>query len=103
MTITQWQYLESRPHPWWKKLYFKGKKLKANDVWIDMMVNRETPEEAAESWDLPLDTVMETIEYCKTHQELLRNAKPLLERSPSCEAANIPLANQFISLNQWNY
>ena len=37
-----------------------------------MMVNRETPQEAAENWDLPLDAVMEAIEYCKTNQELLR-------------------------------
>ncbi len=72
MTTTQWQYLESRPHPWRKQLYFKGKKLKAFDVWMDMMVNRETPQEAAENWDLPLDAVMEAIEYCKTNQELLR-------------------------------
>ena len=72
MTTTQWQYLEKRPHRWRKQLYFKGKRLKAFDVWMDMMVNRETPEEAAENWDLPLDAVMEAIEYCKTNQELLR-------------------------------
>ena len=72
MTTTQWQYLESRPDSWRQQLYFKGKRLKAFDVWMDMMVNRETPQEAAENWDLPLDAVMEAIEYCKTNQELLR-------------------------------
>ena len=71
MTTTQWQYLEKRPHLWRKQLYFKGKRLKAFDVWMDMMVNKETPEEAAENWDLSLDAVMEAIEYCQTHQELL--------------------------------
>ena len=42
-TKTQWQYLEKRPHPWRKQLYFTGKKLKAFDVWMDMVVNREDP------------------------------------------------------------
>ncbi len=69
---TQWQYLEKRPHPWRQQLYFKGRRLKAFDVWMDMMVNEETPEEAADNWDLPLAAVLEAIEYCQTHQELLR-------------------------------
>lgn len=68
----QWQYLEKRPHPWRQQLSFKGKRLKAFDVWMDMTVNGETPEEAAENWDLPLEAVREAIEYCQTHQELLR-------------------------------
>ncbi len=72
MTTTQWQYLEKRPHPWRQQLYFKGRRLKAFDVWMDMMVNEETPEEAADNWDLPLAAVLEAIEYCQTHQELLR-------------------------------
>ena len=71
MTTTQWQYLEKRPNSWRQQLYFKGKRLKAFDVWMDMMVNMETPEETAENWDLSLDAVMEAIEYCQTHQELL--------------------------------
>ncbi len=72
MTTTQWQYLEKRPHPWRQQLYFKGRRLKAFDVWMDMMVNEETPEEAADNWDLPLAAVLEAIEYCSTHQELLK-------------------------------
>jgi uncharacterized protein (DUF433 family) len=72
MTTTQWQYLESRPHSWRQQLYFKGKRLKAFDVWMDMIVNKETPEEAAENWDLPLNAIREAIEYCQTHQELLK-------------------------------
>ena len=71
MSTTQWQYLEKRPNSWRQQLYFKGKRLKAFDVWMDMMVNKDTPQEAAENWDLSLDAVMEAIEYCQTHQELL--------------------------------
>lgn len=72
MTATQWQYLEKRPHPWRQQLYIKGRKLTAFAVWMDMIVNGETPEEAAENWDLPLAAVLEAIEYCETHPELLK-------------------------------
>ncbi len=69
---TQWQYLEQRPHPWRKQLYFKEKRLKAFDVWITMLVENMSPEEASEDWDLPLAAVEEAIQYCETHQDLLR-------------------------------
>lgn len=69
---TQWQYLEQRPHPWRQQLYFKGRRLKAFSVWMDMMVNEMSPEEAADNWDLPLAAVREAIEYCSSHQDLLK-------------------------------
>ncbi len=69
---TQWQYLEQRPHPWRKQLYFKEKRLKAFDVWMTMLIENMSPEEAAEDWDLPLADVEEAIQYCETHQDLLR-------------------------------
>ena len=68
---TQWQYLEERSDSWRKQLYIKGKKLTAFGLWSDMMVNSETPEEAAENWDVPLAAVLEVIEYCQTYQQLI--------------------------------
>ena len=72
MTATQWQYLEQRPHPWRQQLCFKGRRLKAFDVWSDMIVNEMSQQEAAENWDLPLAAIEEAIEYCQSHQDLLR-------------------------------
>jgi len=69
---TQWQYLEQRPHSWRKQLYIKGKRIKASVIYSDMIVNDETLEEAAENWDLPLAAIEEAIQYCQTHQDLLR-------------------------------
>ncbi len=69
---TQWQYLEQRPSSCWKQLYIKGKRIKANVIYSDMIVNEETPEEAAENWDLPLEAIAEVIKYCESHQELLK-------------------------------
>ncbi len=72
MTTTQWQYLESRPHRWRQQLCFKGRRLRAFDLWSDMIINEMTPEEAADNWDLPLAAVTEAIEYCETNQPLLK-------------------------------
>ncbi|NBD31538.1 MAG: hypothetical protein GVY17_00820 [Cyanobacteria bacterium] len=68
---TQWQYLEKRPHPWRQQLYIKGRKLRAFTLWMNMIVNEMTPQQAAENWELPLAAIQEAIEYCETHQDLL--------------------------------
>jgi uncharacterized protein (DUF433 family) len=68
---TTWQYLESRSDSWRKQLYIKGRKLRAHTVWSDMIVNEMTPEEIADSKELPIAAVMEAIEYCSNNQSLL--------------------------------
>lgn len=67
MTTTKWEYLESRPHSWRKQLYLKGKRVKASVIYSDLIVNQETPEEAADNWDLPIAAIQEIIEYCQSH------------------------------------
>jgi hypothetical protein len=69
---TKWQYLEQRPSSWRKQLYIKGKKLTAFTVWSDMIANEMSPEEIADSKELPLVAVEEGIRYCQTNQELLQ-------------------------------
>jgi uncharacterized protein (DUF433 family) len=86
---TQWQYLEQRPDGWRKQLYFKGKKLKAFDVWMTMLVEKMSPEETAEDWDLPLASIEEAIQYCQTHQDLLKREAE--EERRYLEAAGISL------------
>lgn len=66
-----WKFLWSYPHTWRKQLYMKGRKLPAAVVWSDMLVNEMTPEESAEDWDLPLEAVLEAIEYCQTYKALI--------------------------------
>ena len=72
MTTTQWQYLESRTHPWRKQLYLKGRKLRAFTLWVNMNINEMTIEEAADNWDLPLVAIHEVINYCEANRELLK-------------------------------
>ncbi|MGK7944364.1 MAG: hypothetical protein AB4058_07835 [Microcystaceae cyanobacterium] len=77
---TQWQYLEKRPHPWRKQLYLKGKRLKAFDIWANMIANEMTPEEVADNWDVPLEAVRESIQYCETHLDLLKQEAAIERR-----------------------
>jgi uncharacterized protein (DUF433 family) len=70
--IENWQFLVSRPHPWRKQLYIKGRKLLAATLWQDMIANHMTPEQAAENWDLPLAAIQEATHYCEFHQDLLK-------------------------------
>lgn len=72
LPIEDWQYLVSRPHPWRRQLYLKGRKLLASTVWQDMLANEMSPQQAAENWDLPFSVICEVILYCESHQELLK-------------------------------
>ncbi len=92
MITTQWQYLESRPHPWRQQLYIKERRLRAFTVWMDLLANDLTPEEVAENKDLPLAAVKEAIEYCETHQDLLKREAE--EERRRLEAKGISLEPQ---------
>jgi hypothetical protein len=67
-----WQYLVTRPHPWRRQLYIKGRKLLASIVWQDLITNQMSAEQAAENWNLPLPAIHEIIDYCQNNQELLK-------------------------------
>ena len=87
-----WQYLVTRPHPRRQQLYIKGRKLLASTVWQDITVNQMSPEQAAESWDLPLSAIHEAICYCQSNQEILKleadEERYRLEEKGSLESTN---------------
>lgn len=66
-----WKYLVSRPHPWRRQLYVKGRRLLASTVCQDMLVNELNTEEA-ENFDLPYDAIHEIIRYCEANKELIK-------------------------------
>ena len=67
-----WEYLVARPHAWKKQLYIKGRKLTAAQVWLDMRANDMSELEAAENWDLPIQSIAEVAAYCEQNRDLLR-------------------------------
>lgn len=95
LTQTEWKYLEKRSHPWRKQLYLKGRRLKAFDLWANMIANDMTPEEVADNWDVPLEAVRESIQYCETHQDLLKQEAETERRH--LEDRGIPLEPKITS------
>ena len=67
-----WMYLERRSHPWRKQLYVKGSKMRPFIIYSDMIANQQTPEEAADNWDLAIDAIYEVMEYCQENDGLLK-------------------------------
>jgi hypothetical protein len=66
-----WTYLVSRPHPWRRQLYVKGRRLPASVVWSDLLTNGMSAEGAAENWDLPVAAIEEIVRYCEANRALL--------------------------------
>lgn len=66
-----WKFLVERPHKWRRQLYVKGRRLRAFNVWMEMLVNDQSRQEAADNWSLPLDAIDEIIEYCEQNRALL--------------------------------
>jgi hypothetical protein len=67
-----WKFLVARPHDWRRQLSIKGSKLLASTVWRDMLANEMTSAQTAENWNLPIAAIQEVIQYCETHQDLLK-------------------------------
>lgn len=67
-----WQYLVSRPHPWRRQFYVKGRRLLASTVWQDMLVNELNNEEATDNFDLPSSAIDEIIRYCEANKDLIK-------------------------------
>jgi uncharacterized protein (DUF433 family) len=64
-TPRTWKYLERRLGSSYKQLYIKGKRIWAWTVYCEYMNEKEprTPEQLAEDFDVPLEAVLEAIEY----------------------------------------
>jgi hypothetical protein len=70
-TINKWTYLVAQSHSWKKQLFVKGRKLAASAVWTALVANDLTVNEAADSWELPVEAIAEIIEYCEANKALL--------------------------------
>jgi len=82
-TTTQYQHLEPRPGSNYRTLFLKGRRIRAAnvDAWIDGPDPR-TPEEFARDFQVPLEAVLEALDY------VARN-RPLIEQERDREAANL--------------
>ena len=65
-------YKHLAPYCGKQELYLKGRKLPAFSVWRSVAVEKCTPEQAAENWNLTIEAVKEAVAYCEQNQALLK-------------------------------
>jgi uncharacterized protein (DUF433 family) len=69
---TEYQYLEYRPGSNYRQPFVKGRRIRV-EVLYRRTINREqlTVHEVAADYQLPVDAVLEAIEYCKRNPAVL--------------------------------
>jgi uncharacterized protein (DUF433 family) len=79
----QYQHLEARPGSNYRQLWLKGRRIRA--AVVDEVVHGpdpRTPEEFAQEYQVPLEAVLEALDY------VARN-RPLIEQERDREVANL--------------
>ncbi len=89
-----WKYLERRPGSFYQQLYVKGTRIRAEIVYGNAVDGREpseylTPEEVASDLSLPLEAVIEAIEYCKADPPEIREDHRREEESIEAAGMNV--------------
>ena len=69
---TEYKHLEARPGSNYRQLFVKGRRIRAGILYrLTINVEQLTPKEVATEYDLPLNVVLEAIDYCKRHSDVL--------------------------------
>jgi len=89
-----YQYLVSRPHPWRKQLFIKGRNMTVAHLIYSIRTNKLSPEEAAQNYDLPLEAIEEAMQYYALNRELieieaLEEKRILKEKGYNVEPKNL--------------
>jgi uncharacterized protein (DUF433 family) len=66
-----YKYLEARPDSWRKQLYLKERNMTVWQVVGRMQAHGDSSAEAAEQFDLPLEAVLEAVDYYQRHKDLV--------------------------------
>lgn len=67
----EYRYLVSRPHPWKRQLFIKGRNMTAGNLVYTMRKEKMTVEEAAKDFNLPMDAVLEALHYVEHNRPLI--------------------------------
>jgi uncharacterized protein (DUF433 family) len=71
-----YEFLERRPDSNYKQLFVKGRKIRAEVIYRQTVGEEpRTPEEVAQGYNLPLEAVLEAIDYCIHNEPLLRQER----------------------------
>lgn len=64
-------YLTSRPHPWRKQFFVKGRNMTVSSLVRHLQREKWSPETAAQEFSLPIEAVLEMLHYFHHHQKLI--------------------------------
>jgi hypothetical protein len=73
---TRYKYLGLWRGSNYRQFFYKGRKIRAETLYRET-VGREprTPQEVAEDYDVPVEAVLEAIDYCTRNEDLLRQER----------------------------
>ena len=72
----QYRFLEPRPCSNYRQLFIKGRRIRAEVIYRQTVgEDPRTPEQVAEDYELPLEAVLEAIDYCLHNEPLLREER----------------------------
>ena len=66
-----YKYLEARSHPWRKILWIKDRNMHVWHLLATMLREGETPEETAKNFGLPVEAVLEALDYYQRNKSLV--------------------------------
>jgi uncharacterized protein (DUF433 family) len=90
----EWQWLYHYPNSSYKQLSVKGTRIHARTIYGERVGEDAcTPEQSAEDFGVPLEAVLEAIEYCESDPPEVREN---FER----EQRSVEEADQLVILNQ---
>jgi uncharacterized protein (DUF433 family) len=69
---TPWRWLVSRPHPWRRQLWIKGRRIAAGDLARTIEIERWDPNRAAAEFELPVEDVLEAQQYYSVNHDLVK-------------------------------
>src|SRR6187401_775994 len=94
MTETQreWEHLERRPGSSYKQLCIKGKRIWAWTLYCESIIEKEprTPEQLAADWEIPVEALLEAIEYCESDPPELHEDQRTTNRLAEAIGMNDP-------------
>jgi uncharacterized protein (DUF433 family) len=69
----KYRHLERRPGSNYKQLIIKGRRIRAEILYHQTVgEDARTPQQVADDYDLPVEAVVEAIDYCRRHPEVLQ-------------------------------
>jgi uncharacterized protein (DUF433 family) len=72
-TEKQYEHLEARPGSNYRALWLKGRRIRAAVVWEAVHgPDPRTPEEIARDFQVPLEAVLDALDYVEHNQEIVK-------------------------------